>query len=361
MVLYARNNSWSVAALMCESFFVLRDSRSEKSSSLNSSLSIVFNDRCQYLNAHCGRTHQTVCYCDWPFFSCCCFGRRRYIFRSLASCPYCYSSTYFGRSHAAFLIHNSHNMIHTELKQEIQHFVPALTLDGLFPRGLRLKIGKGTIFLILFLLTLEVVLFSITGIFGVIEPTQFFAVLFTNADRVRGLLFLAFALGFLLLMLETFYNTFYFRGITKVKREEQEGLTYEAAAVLGRRENDLTRAFLTSPYGKEILVRCNISNEKVKNFLISKRTTFTPKIITLPSHGLVSLRQLAHELFTHDKTFAEFLFKEGVSETIYNGAVLWVTRALNQKKHQAQWWTREAFSRIEGIGHDWSYGRAHAY
>jgi len=69
--------------------------------------------------------------------------------------------------------------------------------------------------------------------FGVFELSSFVS-FFAYKDIVKGILFIVLAIGFILLMLESFYNTFYFRGLSYIvhkkaykRYQKEDGRPYQ--------------------------------------------------------------------------------------------------------------------------------------
>ena len=266
------------------------------------------------------------------------------------------------------MFHASRFMIHTELQQEIKRYLPALTLDRLFPRFLRLRLLKIFAIFIVTLFIFQGLLFGADQLLftiGIVEPNGILALLLSFSVPFYGLLLIALSLGFTLLMLESFFNTVYFRGTRYRSREDRKNgelappITYEAADILSRSYSDLTDGFVSSRYGKEILARCNIHKKDLRTFIEGERTKILPKVLLLPQKDFFSLSALSQSIIEHDKAFADFLFQHGVSESVYSGAAAWVARTIAEDKERAQWWTRENLARVQGIGKDWGYGGAY--
>lgn len=254
-------------------------------------------------------------------------------------------------------------MISTELQQEVRFFRPALSLNRSFGRGLRRVLRKISIFLLILFIVLEIILQAIAQISTLVEPVSFLAVFVDNAPTIRGLLFITLATSFIFLMIESFFNSRYLKGVassTRVaKGRSAQGITYEVADVLEFSYSDLTASFCTSIYGRTILARCNIFDDAISGFLSGNRTKITPKVLILPKHGFLSLSELADTIFKADKDFANFLFSNGVNDTMYKGSTEWVSRSLFENKFKEAWWLEDNLLHTEGIGKDWAYGGAY--
>lgn len=255
-------------------------------------------------------------------------------------------------------------MIATELQKEIISYIPALMINRVFPTRVRSYVKKILVLFIVFFILIEFILLAVKRVGSIIEPGGILTVLFTYNLHIHSLLLFLLSLGFLFLMVESFYNSAYFRGIDAIFHENSNknldtGITYEVADVLVGAYNDITKAFSSSIYGKEIFARCDISAQDLNVFLRGERQKITPKILTFPTRGFLTIEMLAQEVFKQDKSLSTFLFGKGVSDTIYIGAVKWTSRSINERKHSLRWWARDHLEQIEGIGRSWSYGGAY--
>jgi len=240
-------------------------------------------------------------------------------------------------------------MIQTPLQRELAYYSPALSLDSLFPRSLRRATTHILVLLFLLLVFLRAVAFVIPYIQGGI---------------LSGLILIIISVWFTLFAFESFYNTWYFKGsgplIVEVSEsiESTRGVTFEVAAIIRRREEDVMRGFLESVWGRDVVARVNISDEALATFLEAKRTVFTVRDIVPPENGFLSLSGLVLFLFKNDPVFADFLFQNGVTEELYRGAVIFTERIVLREKYARRWWNTRRLEGIMPIGADWSYGGA---
>lgn len=245
------------------------------------------------------------------------------------------------------------------LKDEINLYRPALELERILPRALR---SISVMVLFLAALTNLVIVGFFIALASLDAGTLALTIIFGEARLYFAIFLIIFGPLFSVLMLSFFYNTFYFRGIESIVHEgdaKEGGITYEVAYILSEAKNDLTRSFLMSPYGRDVIKRCGIPEDKLLHFLDSKKTALAVEALEIPQAGFLTLEHLAGHIFENDDALSEFLFKYGVSREIYYGAVGWTVRIYHKSKHDERWWSRENLGKVNGIGNGWSYGGAY--
>jgi len=244
------------------------------------------------------------------------------------------------------------------LQSEIRTYLPAIALDRVLSRKVRRGITRFLgILVTLFgaLIVGTIVLDSVAA--GTLDTHS----VFNGARYYTGIFLILLGPFFILLQLSFFYNTLYFRGLAVILREDytdEQGITLEVASVCVRSDTDLMRAFLTSSYGKEILLRSNITTSEVDAFLRSSRPLIAPESLTLTPHTFLTLQDVGMFLFENDKTFKDFLFKHGVTKELFMGANEWVSRVRAIHKRGRRWWSRDNLGKFTGIGREFSYGVA---
>lgn len=248
-----------------------------------------------------------------------------------------------------------------EVRDEIRIYEQAIALERLFSRRIR-KVLKAVLYVT------TIASFSASMLFVVEERLSFGAfsshVLFTGSGGYFfGMFLLSFSFLFILSMLSFFYNSRYYRGIESITHEgffaREHGLTYEVAEVLGRGHPDLTTALFTSKYGLEMLYRCNIEKKAIQKFLNEKKEILPTDHIIVPEKGYLTLEHLAEYIYKNDNEFADFLFNVGITEPVFNGAVMWTMQTNHHVKHDTRWWSRDNLGKVPTIGKDFSYGGAY--
>lgn len=241
---------------------------------------------------------------------------------------------------------------------EIRRYAPAIALDRLFSRRARALVSRillGTLVLLALVITGLVVRDSIMG-------KAFVTTSITgDAHFITGIFFIVLSVYGLMLQGTFFYNTLYYRGLQTVYGEdlaEGEGMTQEVASICMKDKTDLTRGFLISKHGMEIMIRSGVSLRAIEVFLNSERPRISPETVPLKPGVFMTLQNLADFLLAHDAAFKSFLFKNAVTPASFMGASEWVWRVRAQYKQRQRWWSRDSLGTINGIGRDFSYGSA---
>ena len=73
-------------------------------------------------------------------------------------------------------------------------------------------------------------------------------------------------------------------------------------------------------------MRCGILEDELLRFLDSRKTELSMENLKILSVGFLTLEHIGEYVFKNDDSFSEFLFKKGVSEQIYYGAIGWIMR-----------------------------------
>lgn len=246
-----------------------------------------------------------------------------------------------------------------QIKDEIRLYTPAIALDRFFPKVARKVLT--IVIAIAFLAVVVVILVQV--LFAAFTQDGFsYGMLFSELSLYTGLLFILFGSLSSLLLLNFFYQSLYLRGIETIVHEgiaKEGGITFESAVVLRRDANDLTMSFITSPYGLNTMRRCSISDSDIEIYLSSERDVISSSSLVIPEHSFLTLLEIGRYLFRNDSSFSKFLFKHGVSEEIYFGAMGWIMRIYHESKHQKRWWSRDNLGKTNGIGREFSFGIAY--
>lgn len=206
--------------------------------------------------------------------------------------------------------------------------------------------------------------FLVAMVLSIVAAVMF---LFVLGENALGLALVGLSCIFLSLWLEqmlifSYHNSFYFRGLNSVIGLEDEpvtGATYDAAKVVLKKPEDVTFAFCTSTFGSIVLLRAGVSPEKIDPFLNSNRPKITTGMILMPEEGIFTLITLGTYLLSHDVGFKEMLKRQGIMAETFLGALRWVIGSYHQEKRAVRWWSKDNLSRTKGIGQEWTYGTAY--
>jgi len=245
------------------------------------------------------------------------------------------------------------------LQSEIRRYAPAIVLDSVLPRTERRMLTR---FLGVVLFLLGGIVVGYIGYDSVRAGSLDVSSLEGSARYFAGAFLILFGPYAVLLQLSFFYNTLYFRGLRVILREEltdEEGITQEVAAVCLKSSDDLTRGFITSSYGKEIMLRTGIDTSGHDAYLRSSRTIIHPHTLPLKAHSFLTLQDVGEYLLENDASFKTFLFAQGITPELFKGANEWVSRGRMLHKQKRQWWSKDNLGKIGGMGRDLSYGVAY--
>lgn len=160
----------------------------------------------------------------------------------------------------------------------------------------------------------------------------------------------------------SYHNSYYFRGLNSLIGLEDEsitGATYDVAEAVLKQQEDVAFAFCTSTMGSVALLRSGLTTEAIDTFLRSPRQKITAAMVTLPEDEIFSLIGLGKYLLIHDTEFQSLFKKAGITEEIFLGSLRWVVGSYHQEKRRIRWWSKDNLSQTTGIGREWSYGTAY--
>lgn len=235
------------------------------------------------------------------------------------------------------------------LHDSLTQFIPSLSLERVFLRGVqraaRIVIGVATILILVA---------AIIAHNSSLIPVDSFLLL--------GLGLVALSIWLSLLMLYSYHNYYYFfalNSIIGIDDNPVSGTTYDVADTILDQEDDLTKAFVTSKLGEQVLLRAGLTVEILTEYVNTKRPLLKSEVIPAEEAKVFTLVDLAQMLLVMDKSFKELLKSNGVSDDTFYGSLSWVIGSHLSKKRRERWWSKDALSRVQGIGRELSYGRAY--
>lgn len=258
------------------------------------------------------------------------------------------------------------NTKETERVEDLSVY-PLLILEEYFPHELRHKIFR-RLFPILALLLMLIVIFIAAGQY--IDPTDavFVPLIKSLAPKVEGLFLLIFSFWMVVHLLESFYSAVYFHNraykLTVLNSQKDEGAHFEvssevASVFYNTRNNDVMKSFAESPLGVEIFLRCGLLPADVKEFLDAREYVFQLDLNDLVDALVVTMEDFAIFIFRNYPEFSEHLFKKGVGEKDFVGAVKWVSRVDEEIRFSERWWSRDNLAKLGSLGRDFAYGQTY--
>ncbi len=189
-----------------------------------------------------------------------------------------------------------------------------------------------------------------------------FSVVYNNgtyAPALLGSALIFFALWLEQMLLFSYHNSFYFRGFNSIigsGSKNNQGLSYEAAQLLLKNEDDVTGAFMTSELGKEVLARLGLTAQDSNSFLASKRTFISATDIPLQTKRPTTVYDIGTYLYMYDVDYKLFLERAVITSTLYGGALELVIKAYIAHKRTLRFWSRDQLSHYTGIGRELGVG-----
>lgn len=245
------------------------------------------------------------------------------------------------------------------VRTEIAAYRGAITIDRMINRRHRRAITRAVFFAILAVGLAACVHAAVV----LIESGSFnYALITDTVDRYVGVALVLFAAYMAALQLSFFYNSQYYRDVSTIAREEKDsplsGLGFEAASICARAKDDLTAAFLTSRFGREVLLRAGAHDDAIATFLASSRPRIDRDSIRIPDGRFFTAHDLCRHLMEHDKELRDFLFHLGIRTEHVTGASEWIFRVRNAEKHRERWWGRDNLNKVPGLGREFALGVA---
>jgi ATP-dependent Clp protease ATP-binding subunit ClpA len=241
----------------------------------------------------------------------------------------------------------------------VNAYGPALALDSAFPMRLRHRL-EHILDVILALLFVGIMTSILVAVFSSKVSAMPALSFFTDyAGRLYGLFLIAVAFRSVLSFFESFFRSYYFRGLETIIEEGKPHslpTSFEVASFLSKtRDDDIVGGFFMSEYGAEIALRSGLTLEKVQTFLSARTHSLSPTLMILSEP--VSMKSYAKDLATADPEFTQFLLENGITEEIFVATADWVERSHAELKYHKRWWSRDNLGRIPSIGKNWSYGQ----
>ncbi len=183
--------------------------------------------------------------------------------------------------------------------------------------------------------------------------------------KTFGFMFIMLGFWIILHSLEAFFCSFYYKEkedaqISGRDHIPEDMFSFHVLRIFSKiKNNDITRGFLVSWEGLEILKRSGLEENDIITFLNSRDSVAFYKYPEVKMDKVFTLVDLASHIFEQDKVFADFLFKHGTRKDDFIGATNWVVNNNEDEKNKKRWWTRNNLENIPGIGSDWSYGKAY--
>lgn len=193
-----------------------------------------------------------------------------------------------------------------------------------------------------------------------IDPAIFKTLDLALSNRFFGILFVLISVAMFCVSLESFFRSHYFDDISGKATLTSTLFSFEVAWVLHwSRSADPLVAFLTSVYGRKIMRRLGISEEKTMVFvdkLNQSADTMTVPELPIDKTDEITLAEFVTLLTATYPTFVTFLAESGVQPAEATGAADWVVWKQEVVDRKERWWSKENLDQIPSVGASWGYG-----
>jgi ATP-dependent Clp protease ATP-binding subunit ClpC len=243
------------------------------------------------------------------------------------------------------------------------YLYPIVLLEDMLSSSLRRRLYRLTVGMLLFFLAFVSLIRA--GMYFQRFDVGIAVILRGLIPRLFGVVLILLFFWIVVFCLEAFFRSYYFKEdetetLNGANRIPEDMFSFHTLHILlGDKSGDITRAFIASPVGWEILRRAGISDEKLDSFMVFKDTTQPYSYPDVEMGKVFTVIDLAEYIFSQDRAFVDFLFDNAVQKDDFLGATKWVVNRLEKAKHQKRWWTLEHLETIEGIGSSWSYGQTY--
>jgi len=244
---------------------------------------------------------------------------------------------------------------------------PLLVLEQWFPHVLRHIFFRRLVLSMSFFFMLFAILFF-ANLNIPAEQNSYTNIFLWFIARVEGIFLLLFAFWTCVYLLESFYRAVYFHNRAYKIRKRQgvngEDVPYEMSSEVATvfyytEQGDVVKSFFRSPLGSEILIRSGFVQGDVDEFLVKRENILELSIDDMYEASVFDMEDFALFLFHNYPDFSEFLFKKGVGEKDFTGAVRWAVKVDEDARFKERWWSRDHLKKIGSLGKDFTYGNTY--
>lgn len=222
-----------------------------------------------------------------------------------------------------------------DIKKIAREYKAIDSIDGTIPYKIRREIFSLLSFILIVIL------------FGYL----FFS--FGETGRILGIALIVFSIWILWFSIEAYYNS------VSMRDPHSTGITpIVSRIVLHTKKKDITKSFLRSKTGKEIIRRLSIPKEEIGNYIKGNRQRIID--IHIDSH-FIDLPLYVSTLTNTDTSFRDFLFKNTIQEKDLANLSEWIERRYYSAVVKRRWWSKERLMRVKSLGVSLSYGKAYFF
>lgn len=225
-----------------------------------------------------------------------------------------------------------------KLKNIIKKYEGALVIEDIIPHEKRRLIRHASgIFSILFFVIAVTFIFQDKDIYII--------------EKLRGLCLIFLFVYIKLSLLEAYFYSHYIKG-----RGENAIKSFEVAKILFYSEkDDLTKGFMFSDVGDEVMRRLGFSEKEVADFLKNRTiVSFTEGTLLIEENS--PFPDFVKFIYDTDESLRRTLTLKGIQFKDFLGTVDWVIERDERRVNKERWWSKERLWSIPPLGKNWSYG-----
>ncbi len=236
---------------------------------------------------------------------------------------------------------------------------PALLLRRVFPHEQRIAVERMLTFTTILFLALAVFAYTIQA--SSLGAMPGFSAASAFGNKLYGLFLIIFSFKFLMTAIEAFHRSYYFHGLDQVLAEAFPGtptsVSFEVGTIVDETEAaDVTRAFLDSSYGQEILYRVGIDSDTFTKYFVTRAPSLTADNFVIEDSAAITLPVYARALFAADHDLRTWLQAHNINEKDFVDSAEWVMRLERTQRQRERWWSKDNLGRVPGLGKTWNYG-----
>ena len=244
---------------------------------------------------------------------------------------------------------------------------PLLLLEEVFPHALRHKFFSILFTVMSFFFGIFFLLFMAVRSIPV-ENNPYAPLFLAIIPRAEGFFLLVLAFWLFVYLLESFYRAIYFHNRAYKIRKRKDQTTAETPYELSSEvadifyhasKGDVIRSFLNTSIGSDILLRCGLGDEDIRNFIKGRSQVLELSLADMHSNSISNMEDFAIFLFKNYPDFSDFLFKAGVGEKDFIGAAKWAVRSDEDRRFKERWWGRDNLKKLGSLGRDFSFGNTY--
>jgi|AntAceMinimDraft_12_1070368.scaffolds.fasta_scaffold01375_14 ATP-dependent Clp protease ATP-binding subunit ClpA len=243
-------------------------------------------------------------------------------------------------------------MNYKELQNKASDLYPAVLMESFIKHAQRRKIRFWLLIAIVITLFIIVIAFAMSAIDSQIGVNSLLTVLSYN---IRGLFLLLLTAWLALFFMDAMYFSFFFK--------KDAPMDFQVALIMqATKEDDVTKGFLHSLFGKQVMMRLGIPPREVQVFLDNRKEFVTKDdyvVIEQDEDPYITIGEYARSIIHFDSGFSTFLNDNAIDGDMFRDTIRWVAQNHTRRQSKEAWWQKDQLERIPSVGRDWAYGQVY--